>query len=172
MQGRKGGCGSEGGTLLRKDVEADGLLLAAAGKAALVRDINAVCWWLGCTQEAQASRSCWGPPCWGGPSTYSLASTVTKQQICLRLCFLALSPHGTTAGYAMQAWTLWWCSLDSGRGFFFSFFFLLLLLPLHSPPLLSWLPAAAAPGWWDKGLFLDWEGLEHGGIASVATTSF
>lgn len=101
-----------------------------------MRDICAVYWWLGCTQEAWAGRSCWGPPCWG----------------------------------AMQAWTLWWCSLGLGRGFFI--FLLLLLLPLHSPPLLSWLPATAAPGWWDKGLFLDWEGLEHGGIASVATASF
>lgn len=137
MQGRKGGCGSEGGTLLRKDVEADGLLLAAAGKAALVRDIHAVCWWLGCTQEAQAGRSCWGPPCWGGPSTYSLASTVTKQQICLRLCFLALSPHGTTAGCAMQAWTLRWCSLDSGRGFFFFFLAFVASPSQPTPPVMA-----------------------------------
>lgn len=104
MQGRKGGCGPEGGVLLRKDVEADGLLLAAAGKAALVRDICAVYWWLGCTQEAWAGRSCWGPPCWG----------------------------------AMQAWTLWWCSLGLGRGFFIFFFIAFVASPSQpTPPVMA-----------------------------------
>lgn len=79
----------------------------------------------------------------------------------------------------MPAWRRGWvCDAGSdpvvalsrlGKGLLF---FLLLLPLLPGPPLLSWLPPAAAPGWWDKGLFLDWEALEQGGIASVATVSF